>query len=325
MKHLARFAVIAGLCTLMLGAPHPAAAQAYPNGVVRVVVGSAPGGLGDVVARIVAHQLQEAWGQPVVVLNQVGAGGQIAASTVAKSAPDGQDILLDTSTFVIHPTLHAATIPYNTLRDFAFVTQLVNLPMVLIAHPAAPYKTVGELIAYAKAQPGKVTCASPLLGSASHLAGEMLKIEAGIDVMMVPYNGSPAAMLDLVAGRVDTMFNAYASAKALADQGKVRILALAASTRPADIKEYPLIADTIPGFAVASFLGLMVRTGTPRPIIDKIQRDVTRGINKPEVKAQLEKLGAQVVGSTPDEFDVYVRAEVGKWAKVIKASNIKTD
>ncbi len=325
MKRWERFGFIAGLCLFALGAAERAAAQAYPKGVTHVVVGSAPSGLGDVVSRLVAQQLQEAWGQPVLVLNQVGAGGQIAASTVAKSAPDGQYILLDTTTFMIHPTLHAKTIPYNTLRDFAFVTQLVSVPMALFAKAAVPYNTVPELIAYAKAQPGKVTYASPLLGSASHLAGEMLKIEAGLDMMLIPYTASPSAIIDLVAGRVDIMFNAYASAKGLADQGKIKILALAASKRLPGIKEYPLVADAVPGFNVVSFLRLMVRAGTPRAIIDKIQRDSAKGINKPDVEARLDKLGMKVVGSTPEEFDAFVRAETTKWAKVIKASNIKTD
>lgn len=319
-----QFAIVAALCAHALGAAGQTA-QAYPKGVINVLVGSAPGGPGDVIARIVAQQLQAAWDERVVVMNQVGAGGMIAAGTVARSTPDGRHILLDTSTFVINPTLHAATIAFDTLRDFAFVTRLFNVPVVLAANAATPYNSVGELIAYARAHPGKVTYASPYLGSASHLAGEMLKVEARLDILHVPYNGSAPAMLDLVAGRVDTMFNAYAAAKSLADQGKIKILALAAGTRPVDLKGHALIADAIPGFDVTSFLGLMVRAGTPRPIIDRIQRDIVHGINKPEVKAQLDKLGMEIVGSTPDAFDAFVRAEIAKWAKVIRAANVKTD
>ncbi|MCC7487896.1 MAG: tripartite tricarboxylate transporter substrate binding protein [Burkholderiales bacterium] len=326
MKHRERFTFIAGLCVFALGAAGPAVAQDYPKGVVNVLVGGPPGGPGDFVARqVVARQLQEAWGQPVLTLNQVGAGGMIAANTVAKSAPDGRHILVDTTSFVINPTLHAATIAFDTLGDFAFVTQLFSQHVVLVAHPAVPYNTVAELIAYAKPRPGKVTYASPLLGSASHLAGEMLNIDAGIRIMHVPYNGSAPATLDLVAGRVDTMFNALAAAKALADQGKLKILALTDGTRPADLKEYPLIADTVPGFNVTSFFGLMVRAGTPRPIIDRIQRDIVKAMNKPDIKAQLDKFGMKIVGSSPEQFDAFVRAEVAKWAKVIKAGNIKVN
>lgn len=326
MTYWQRFVAVAGVCALALGASGSATAQAYPSGVVNVVVGGAAGGPGDFVARqIVAHQLQEAWGQPVVTLNQVGAGGMIAASTVAKSAPDGRHILVDTTSFVINPTLHAGKVPFDTLNDFAFVTALFSQHVVLVARPDAPFDTVAEMIAYAKAHPGKVTYASPLLGSASHLAGEMLKIEAGIDILHVSYKSSAAGLLDLVAGRVDTMFNSYAAVKSFVDSGKVKMIALTTATRPADLGRYPVIAETVPGFSVTSFFGLMVRSGTPRPIIDKIQRDIARGLNKPEVKAQLDRLGMQVIGSTPDEFDAFVRAEIAKWAKVIKASNIKLE
>ncbi|MCC6196102.1 MAG: tripartite tricarboxylate transporter substrate binding protein [Burkholderiales bacterium] len=327
MKLWKRIAFLTGLCMLGLGVAGPAAAQqAYPAGVVNVLVGGPAGGPGDFVARnIVAHNLQEAWGQPVVTLNQVGAGGLIAANTVAKSAPDGRHILVDTTSFVINPTLHAETIPFDTLKDFAFVTLLFTQHVVLVAHAEAPFNTLPELIAYAKAHPGKVTYATPLLGSASHLAGEMLKIEAGIDMLHVSYKGSGPAMLDLVAGRVDTMFNSWAAVQPFVEQGKIKVIAFASSTRPADLKQYPVIAETIPGFGVTSFFGLMVRSGTPRPIIDKIQRDMAAAMKKPEVRAQLEKQGMYIVGSTPDEFDAFVRAEIVKWAKVVKAAKIKVN
>ncbi|MCC7487895.1 MAG: tripartite tricarboxylate transporter substrate binding protein [Burkholderiales bacterium] len=324
MRFRKQSTIVAGLSMLALGAVGPAGAQAYPKGAVNLITGGAAGGPLDIVARrVVAQPLQEAWGQPVVVLNQVGVGGMIASNTVARSAPDGRNLLLETTAFVINPTLHAATIPFDTLRDFAFVTQLVSLHVALVTNAAAPYSTVGELIAYAKARPGKLTYASPIIGSASHLAGEMFNIEAGVDIMHVPYKGSPAATLDLVAGRVDTMFNALSASKPLVDQGKLKILALAAGTRTADIKDYPLIADRLPGFDVTSFLGLMARGGTPRPVIDKIQRDLVQAMNKPDIRALLDKMGMTVVGSTPDAFDAYARVEVAKWGKVIKASNIK--
>jgi tripartite-type tricarboxylate transporter receptor subunit TctC len=181
------------------------------------------------------------------------------------------------------------------------------------------------MIAYAKSHPGKLTYASPGTGTSAHLAGELLKIEAGIDMVHVPYKGSGPAQMDLVAGRVDLMFDVYHSAKQLAEQGKLKIIALTSATQPANIKGYPLVADTIPGFNVASFFGLIVRAGTPRPIIDKIQQDTARGLNKPDVKARLESMGLEVVGSTPEQFESFVRAELVKWAKVIKASNIKVD
>lgn len=325
MSFQERFTFALGLCMFALTTAAPTAAQPYPKGVVNVYLGAPAGGPTDFVARIVAEQLQEAWGQTVLVMNKPGAGGMIAADSVAKSVPDGHNILIETTTHVINPTLNARTIPYETPGDFAYVTQLVSMHVVLVANGSAPYSTVSELIAYAKARPGKLSYASPNFGTASHLAAEMLKTEAGIDLVHVPYKGSGPAQVDLVAGRVDIMFDVYHSAKQLAEQGKLKILALAAGTQPDHIKKFPLVADTIPGFNVTSFFGLIVRAGTPRSIIDKIQQDVARGINKPDVKARLENVGMKVVATKPDEFDAFVRSELAKWAKVIKAGNIKPD
>jgi tripartite-type tricarboxylate transporter receptor subunit TctC len=325
MKICKLLALASGLWILALVAAAPAAAQAYPKGVVTLVVGAPPGGPTDFVGRIVAQQLQELWGQTVVVVNKPGAGGMIAGETVAKSAPDGLTIGIETTTHVINPTLRAATIPYDTPKDFAYVTQLVSQHVVLVANAAEPFNTVKEMIAYAKSHPGKLSYASPTTGTASHLAAEMLKNEAGIDMVHVPYKGSSPAQMDLVAGRVDVMFDVYHSAKKLAEQGKLKIIALTSDTQPANIKNYPLVADTIPGFNVTSFFGLIVRAGTPRPIVDKIQEDAARGLNKPEVKARLESIGMTVVGSTPAQFESFVRTELAKWAKVIKDGNIKAD
>jgi tripartite-type tricarboxylate transporter receptor subunit TctC len=325
MKSYKLLACVLGLCALDLGAAAPAAAQNYPKGVVKWIVPFPPGGPTDVVGRIVAQQLQEAWGQPVVVENKPGAGTMIGTDAVAKSAPDGQTIGMVITAHMINPTLSAATIPYNTLKDLAHVTQMVTQHVVLVANTQVPFNTVKEMIAYAKAHPGKLSYASPGTGTGTHLAGELLKLEAGIDMVHVPYKGSGPAQMDLVAGRVDLMFDVYHSAKALVDQGKLKVIALTSDTQPVNIKGYPLIADTIPGFNVTSLFGLVVRAGTPRTIIDKIQRDTARVLNKPEVRARLENLGVEVVGSTPEQFESFVRTEIAKWAKVIKASNIKVD
>ncbi|MCL4182680.1 MAG: tripartite tricarboxylate transporter substrate binding protein [Burkholderiaceae bacterium] len=325
MKLRERFIFMLGLGLFALCTAAPAAAQAYPKGVVNVVVGAPPGGPTDFAGRIVAEQLQAAWDQPVVVVNKPGAGGVIAVNMVAKSPPDGQTILLDTTSHVINPALRAATIPYKTPDDFEYVTQLTSLQIVLVANPAAPFNTVSELIAYAKAHPGKISYASPGIGLASHLAAELLKIEANIDMVHVPYNGSGPAQLDVISGRVDIMFDVYHSAKQFAEQGKLKILALASASQPENIKVYPLISETIPGFSVTSFFGLIVPRGTPRPIIDRIQQDIVRAINKPDVKARLEKVGMKVVGSKPEEFAEFVGSESAKWAKVIKVGNLKAE
>src|ERR1035437_3566837 len=325
MKSYKLLACVLGLCALGLGAAAPAAAQNYPKGVVKWIVPFPPGGPTDVVGRIVAQQLQELWGQTVVVENKPGAGTMIGTDTVAKSAPDGQTIGMVITAHMINPTLNAATIPYDTLKDLAHVTQMVTQHVVLVANAKVPFNTVREMIAYAKSHPGKLTYASPGTGTGTHLAGELLKLEAGIDMVHVPYKGSGPAQMDLVAGRVDLMFDVYHSAKALVDQGKLKVIALTSDTQPVNIKGYPLIADTIPGFNVTSLFGLIVRAGTPRPIIDKIQEDTARALNKPEVRARLENLGVEVVGSTPEQFESFVRTEIAQWAEVIKASNIKVD
>jgi tripartite-type tricarboxylate transporter receptor subunit TctC len=314
-----------GLCALWFGAVVPAAAQNYPKGLVKLIVPFPPGGPTDVVGRIVAQQLQEAWGQTVLVENKPGAGTMIGTDTVAKSAPDGQTIGMVITAHMINPTLNAASIPYDTLKDLAHVTQMVTQHLVLVANPNAPFNTVREMIGYAKSHPGKLSYASPGTGTSAHLAGELLKIETGIDMVHVPYKGSGPAQMDLVAGRVDVMFDVYHSAKQLAEQGKLKVIALTSDTQPANIKGYPLVADVIPGFNVTSLFGLIVRAGTPRPIIDKIQEDTAKLLHKPDVRARLESLGLEVVGSTPERFETFVRTELAKWAKVIKASNIKVD
>jgi len=325
MKFVRGFAGVLGLCVLALLVVAPVAAQNYPKGTVKWVVPFPPGGPTDVVGRIVAQQLQEAWGQPVVVENKPGAGTMIGTDAVAKSAPDGQTIGMVITAHMINPALNAATIPYDTLKDLTHVTQMVAQHVVLVANTKVPFNTVREMIAYAKAHPGKLTYASPGAGTGTHLAGEMLKIEAGIDMVHVPYKGSSPAQMDLVAGRVDLMFDVYHSAKQLVEQGKLKVIALTSDTQPVNIRGYPLVADTIPGFNVSSLFGLVVRAGTPRSIIDKIQEDTARVLNKPEVKVRLEGLGVEVVGSTPEQFEHFVRTELAKWAKVIKASNIKSD
>src|SRR5450759_3484922 len=325
MKLYKLLACVLGLCALGLGAAAPAAAQNYPKGVVKWIVPFPHGGPTDVVGRIVAQQLQEAWGQPVVVENKPGGGPVIGTDAGAKSAHDGQTIGMVITAHMINPTLSAATIPYNTLKDLAHVTQMVTQHVVLVANTQVPFNTVKEMIAYAKAHPGKLSYASPGTGTGTHLAGELLKLEAGIDMVHVPYKGSGPAQMDLVAGRVDLMFDVYHSAKALVEQGKLKVIALTRDTQQVNIKGYPLVAETIPGFNVSSLFGLVVRAGTPRAIIDKIQQDTARVLNKPEVRARLEGLGVEIVGSTPEQFERFVRIEIAKWAKVIKASNIKVD
>jgi tripartite-type tricarboxylate transporter receptor subunit TctC len=304
-------AIACAMGALWLAAPAPAAAQAYPKEAVKWIVPFPPGGPTDVVGRIMAHELQQLWGQPVVVENKPGAGTVIGTDAVAKSPPDGQAIGMVITAHMINPSLRAATMPYDTLKDLAHITQLVTQHLVLVAHPATPFRTVKELIAHAKANPGKLTYASPGTGTSAHLAGELMKNEAGIDMVHVPYKGSNPAKADLVAGRVDLMMDVYHSVKPLVDDGKLKVIALTSERQPVNIKGYPLIADALPGFNVSSFFGLVVRAGTPRAIVEKIQADCAKVFNKLEVKARLETMGLEVVGSSSEQFEGFVHAE---WA-----------
>lgn len=318
------FKLLACAAALYAFAPG-AAAQGYPRETVKWIVPFPPGGPTDVVGRIMAQQLQELWGRPVVVENKPGAGTVIGTDAVAKSAPDGHTIGMVITAHMINPTLRAGAMPYDTLKDLAHVTQLVTQHLALVAPKGAPFDSVNDMVAYAKANPGKLSYASPGTGTSAHLAAELLKNETGIDMVHVPYKGSGPAKSDLVAGRVQLMVDVYHSIKPLVDDGKLKVMALTSERQPANISGYPLIAEVVPGFNVSSFFGLVVRAGTPRAVIDKIQGDSARILNKPDVKARLESLGLEVVGSSPGEFESFVRSELAKWAKVIQANNIKAD
>jgi tripartite-type tricarboxylate transporter receptor subunit TctC len=301
-----------------------AAAQDYPKGVVKLVVPFPPGGPTDIVGRLMAQKLGEVWSGSVIVENRPGAGTSIGTDAVAKSAPDGQTIGMVITAYMINPSLQPK-LPFDTLKDLANVTQLVTQHVVLVANPNVPFNTVAELVAYAKRNPGKLTYASPGTGTSAHLAGELLKNEAGIDILHAPYKGSGPAQADLIAGRVDLMMDVYHSAKPQVEAGKLKVIALAAPQRPAALKQYPVIAETVPNVSVTSLFGLVVPAATPRPIVNRIHADSAKVLAMPDVRERLAGLGLEVVGSTPEQFDAFVRAEIAKWAKVIKDNNIKAD
>jgi tripartite-type tricarboxylate transporter receptor subunit TctC len=302
----------------------PALAQEFPAKPVRLIVPFPPGGPTDVVGRMMASGLQAAWGQPVIVENKPGAGTVIGTDAVAKSAPDGSTIGMVITAHFINPSLRAS-MPYDTLKDLAHVTQLVQQHVVLVANAGVPFNTLPELIDYAKKHPGQLKYASPGTGTSAHLAGELLKGEAGIDLVHVPYKGSSPAQTDLLAGRVELMVDVFHSAKPHVEAGKLKVIALTAKDRPVNIRQYPLVSETLPGFDVRSLFGFVVPAATPRAIVQKIQADTAKVLHQPEVKARLESMGLEVVASTPEQFDALVRNELVKWAKVVKANNIKAD
>jgi len=299
-------------------------AQDYPRGTVRLVVPFPPGGPTDIVGRLMAQKLGEVWNASVIVENRPGAGTSIGTDAVAKSAPDGQTIGMVITAYMINPSLQAK-LPFDTLKDLANVTQLVTQHVVLVANPNEPFNTVAELVAYAKKNPGKLTYASPGSGTSAHLAGELLKSEAGIDMVHAPYKGSGPAQVDLVAGRVDLMMDVYHSAKPQVEAGKLKVIALAAPTRPAGLAQYPVIAETVPNVSVTSLFGLVVPAATPRPVVNRIYAGSLKVLAMPDVRERLEGLGLEVVGSSPEQFDAFVRSEIAKWAKVVKDNGIKAD
>jgi tripartite-type tricarboxylate transporter receptor subunit TctC len=302
--------------------PFAAYAQNYPTQPVRIVVGAGAGGGVDTSSRIVAQNLQEAIGQPGVVENRGGAGGALAGDLVAKSTPDGHTLLTQAIGHAVLPSLHK-NLPYSPERDLVPVTIMVNSPNVLVAHPSLPMKSVKELIAYAKKHPGKIDYASTGVGSPSHLATELLKLLAGIDLVHVPYKSTGAGMTDVMAGRVSTMFGSFISTRTHVEQGKLKVLATAGSKRAAAAPDLPTIAEAgVPGYAVDVWYAMLAPSATPRPVLEKLNGAVSRILHSPDVSRKLAALGLEPVGQDLAASDAYMKAEIAKWAKVVKAANI---
>jgi tripartite-type tricarboxylate transporter receptor subunit TctC len=303
-----------------------AQAQAYPSKPIRFVVPYPPGGPLDTVARLTAQSVSESMRQPVIVDNKPGAGGNIGADIVAKAPPDGYTILMGAvATHAINPSLYAS-IPYDAVRDFAPVTQLAATPNVLIVNPSVPASSVREFIAYAKANPGKLNFGSGSTGSAGHLAGELFKAQAGVEMTHVPYKGAAPAMQDLVGGQIQVMFDNLASALGQVRAGKVKALAVTTAKRTALAPELPTIAESgLPGFDISTWFGVFVPAGTPRDVVDRLHREFTRALAVPGIREKVVGLGAEPVGNRPEEFAAYIQREADKYARVIKASGAKVD
>jgi tripartite-type tricarboxylate transporter receptor subunit TctC len=303
--------------------PRLAWGQAWPTRVVRLVVGFPPGGGADSAARIAAARLSEMWGQQVVVENKAGAGGNIAHDAVAHATPDGYTMLFSPGSLPIMPLLFAS-LSYDPMTDFAPVSVLGTYPNLIVVSTSSPVKSLREFIAKAKANPGKVTYASPGLGTTPHLAAELFKSMAGIDVTHVPYRGVAAgAMNDLITDRVDSMFNTTGSLLAVR-AGQVRALAASTPERSRLAPEVPTFAEAgVPGFNVTSWYGLFVPAKTPREIVRKMHADMATMLAEPAIRAKYEVLGVEAASATPDQVTALMRAEIELWAPIIKATNIK--
>lgn len=318
---------VAGLLIAALALPvHGAWAQAYPSKGTRFIVPYPPGGGADTLARAVAQKLSEAWAQPVVIDNRPGAGGNIGSAIAAKSPPDGHSLLLATlGPMAINPTLYDK-LPYDSIRDFAHITQLANVPGIVVVHPSLPVKNVRELIAFAKANPGKLRHASAGLGGPSHLGAELFKSAAHVKMIHVPYKGAGPALIDVMAGNVEVYFGNVVSVVPQVKSGRVRALGITSMRRTAVVPELPTLHEQgLKGFETGSWFGVSAPAGTPREIVKRLHAEITRIITLPEVRDRLAGEGAQFVGSTPDEFTQFVRAEIVKWGKVVKTSGAKAE
>jgi tripartite-type tricarboxylate transporter receptor subunit TctC len=301
----------------------PARAQEFPKGPVKLIVPFPPGGPTDTVARLIAQQLQEIWGQSVVVDYKAGAGTVIGVDYVAKSAPDGLTIGMVNSSLAVNPSLRKS-MPYRTPQDIAGITQIANLQLALVARPDAPFNTLPELIAYAKRNPGKLTYGTPGAGSTTHLGTELLKRETGIDMLHSPFKGSAPAHTELMGGRIDLVADPFLSVIPYVKAGRMKMIATMGD-RKVPGYDYPTVAETLPGFSVNALLGFVAPAATPKPILQKIQADTARVLGTPETRKRIEDFGMEVVASRPEQFDAFIAAEMQRWGRVVKEAKIESE
>jgi tripartite-type tricarboxylate transporter receptor subunit TctC len=301
-------------------------ADTYPTQPVKFVVAFPPGGTTDILARVFAQKMSETWGQPVVVENRSGAGGIIGTESVARSMPDGYTILLGTiGTHAVNTSLYKK-IPYDPERDFAPITLLATLPNLLAINPSLPMRNLKELINYAKANPGKLTYASAGAGTASHLAGEMFRKVADVDIVHVPYRGSSPALTDLIAGHVSMTFDYMPSALPYVRSGKLRGLAVTGSSRTKAAPEIPtMIEGGLPGFNIVTWYAVFAPKGTPPDVVSKIRNTIAMAATAPEIVKRMDDLAVDLVAGSPEELARFQRAEIERWSKFIQDANITVD
>jgi tripartite-type tricarboxylate transporter receptor subunit TctC len=303
----------------------PALGQSFPSKPIRLVVPYSAGGGADTTARLIAPKLQEALGQTVVIDNKPGAGGTIGDDTVAKAAPDGYTLLIGAFAHAVNPSL-MAKMPFRTPEDFAPISLLVVVPELLVVTPSFPAKTVGELVALAKAQPGKLSYGSSGNGSAQHLAAELFKMRTGTDIQHVPYKGGALAVADVAAGHVPFYFGNMSSALPQARWGRVRALAVTSPQRSPAAPEVPTMAESgVNGCEISEWNALLAPAGTPPAVIERLHAEVVKILGQEDIKAKFADLGAQTIGSTPAELAAFLRAEQAKWAEVVATAKIRIE
>jgi tripartite-type tricarboxylate transporter receptor subunit TctC len=301
-----------------------ASAQAYPSRPVRIIVGFAAGGSSDIGARLIGQWLQERLGQPFVIENRPGAATNLATETVVHSAPDGYTLLMIGPSSTINATLYEK-LNFVFLRDIAPVASTFRQPQIILANPSLPAKTIPELIAYAKANPGKITMASAGTGSSGHLAGELFKMMAGVNILHVPYRGAGPALTDLLGGQVLTAVIGVSGSVEQIKAGKVRALAVTTTMRATALPDVPTVSEFMPGFEAGDVLGVGAPRGTPPDIVDKLNKEINAGLADPKINARFADLGGTPLALTPAEYGKLLADETEKWGKVIRSANIKAE
>ena len=318
-------ATLIGLAALALCALASAQSPAYPAKPIKIVVPFPVGGIADTFARSIGGKLGESWGQPVVVENKPGAGGNIGADFVAKAPPDGYTLLMGSiGTQAVNQSLFK-TMPYDAMKDFAPIAHVLDAEGLLVVHPSVAANTVPELIALARAAPGRLSYASAGLGTASHLAGELFKFMAKVDIVHVPYKGNAPAITDLVGGQTQMIFATMPTVLPMVKAGRLRAIAVIGPQRTPALPDVPAVAESLPGFEISNWIGLFAPAGTPPEIVARLNAEVQKIMRTPEIEKRLENEGAKFIPTTPQSFAAFQRAETDKWAKAIRDANIKVE
>jgi tripartite-type tricarboxylate transporter receptor subunit TctC len=304
--------------------PRIARAQAYPSRPVRIIVGYAPAGAGDISTRLMGQWLSERLGQQFIVENRPGAGTNIATEAVVRAAQDGYTLLMSSTANAINATLYEK-LSYNFIRDIAPVAGIIVVPNVMVVNPSVPAKTVPEFIAYAKANPGKINLASGGIGGPSHVAGELFKMMTGTDMLLVSYRGMAPAVTDLLGGQVQVMFNSLPASIEYIKAGALRALGVASATRSETLPDIPTMGEFVPGYEAPTWYGLGAPKNTPAEIVEKLNKEINAGLADPKLRARLADLGGTVIGGSPADFGKLIADETEKWGKVIRAANIKPE
>lgn len=327
MFHRKSVALAAVLGGIIVAAAHPAtASDAYPNHPVRMLIGFAPGGPTDVVARVIGQKLSESLHQQFIIENRVGAGSNIAMGLVAKAPPDGYTLVAVSSAFVVNPSLYGNKITYEVYKDFAPITEAADSPNVILENPKVPAKTLKELIDAIRANPGKYNIATPGVGTTPDLAAELFRMSYKLDAARVPFNGAAPALQSVLQGQTQVGFSALPTATQMVKEGQLRALALAAKHRTSALPDVPTTAEAgVPGQESDTMCGILAPAHTPPAIVNLLYKEIAKAMNAPDVKQHLSALGFEPVANTPAQFQALIKAEVEKWGKVIRAANIKVE